>query len=158
MGLGWAPISRQRRSGNSLRGGGGRDQLYPWGDGRLNCDQAPIAGPDPSQCPRSTRGVCMFPESHSSQGVCDLSGNVFELVLDEYAESYGAQPGDGSAFCGAEDCSGDVNRVARGGSWFHQDGDWSGTNFLRATFRMSQSTSTSNSQLGGRLARWRSLN
>ena len=134
--------------------GGGRDQLYPWGDDRLNCDQIATAGPESiGLCPHSTSGVCMFPESHSSQGVCDLSGNVFEFVLDEYAENYGIQPSDGSAFCSAEDCSGDVNRIVRGGSWFHEGNDWDGKNFLRATFRMSQATFTNDSQLGGRLAR-----
>ena len=134
---------------------GGEEQTYPWGDHNLSCDQTAITGPDMNRCPRGTTSVCSFPTSHSSQEVCDLSGNVFELVLDEYVDTYGDQPTDGSAFCSAEDCSGETRRVSRGGNW-HHDGNWgSSDNFLRATFRMDEGTSAVGYSFGGRLARWR---
>ena len=104
----------------------GQDILYPWGGGygvRGDCryaDATLLGGPfnNPRSCHgKGTSPVCTHPIGHSEQGVCDLAGNVWEWVLDEYVDTYEGAPVDGSARCSLADCAGDALRVHRGGSW-----------------------------------------
>lgn len=48
----------------------------------------------------------------NSYGLCDLSGNVWEWVEDNYHENYTGAPADGSVWQGDS-----ATRVLRGGSW-----------------------------------------
>ena len=48
----------------------------------------------------------IYPEGASTEGVLDLSGNVWEWCLNEYDKPDRVQPG------------GEESRVLRGGSWF----------------------------------------
>ena len=50
-------------------------------------------------------------------GIYDLSGNVWEWILDEYKISYVNAPIDGSPVCTDPECRGEYTRVIRGGSW-----------------------------------------
>lgn len=47
-------------------------------------------------------------------GIHDMSGNVDEWVEDQWHETYGRAPRDGSAWLGSRQ---NANRVIRGGSW-----------------------------------------
>ena len=134
--------------------GGRQGRTYPWGETLLGCEDLPYAGSDGEMCSIGTRPVCSSESSHSYHGVCDLAGNVWEYVLDEYVGNYDVQDEDGSAFCSAEDCSGMASRVLRGGSWT------SPYDNLRSAYRGTPdngpvAVNRADSTFGGRLARWR---
>jgi len=77
---------------------GGQSWEYPWGNEPATCDRAIMdVGGDGCGQDR-TWPVCSKPAGNSTQGVCDLAGNVWEWT-DERV--------------------GDSERVYRGGSWFY---------------------------------------
>jgi formylglycine-generating enzyme required for sulfatase activity len=86
----------------------GKNWTYPWGDEKPTCERAVT-----SVCgAKGTAPVCSKPKGNTLQGLCDLSGNVWEWVRDRYHESYAGAPVDGGAWddAGSE-------RVMRGGAW-----------------------------------------
>ena len=100
----------------------GRDITYPWGDESPTCSLAQKSG-----CGGDTVPVCSKPAGNTEQGLCDMAGNVWEWVQDEYHSSYEGAPSDGSGWC-AGDCpvnasdpnynaSDSAHRVLRGGWW-----------------------------------------
>jgi iron(II)-dependent oxidoreductase len=97
---------------------GGKNQKYPWGNEDATSDRAVMSG-------NGTMPVCSKPAGNTAQGLCDMSGNVWEWVQDKYQSSYAGAPADGSAFEGAG-----PYRVLRGGSFSDADA-W----YLRADFR-----------------------
>jgi formylglycine-generating enzyme required for sulfatase activity len=123
---------------------GGLDQTYPWGDELATCDRAVMndggAGCDEGH----TWAVCSKPAGNSAQGVCDMAGNVFEWVQDDYHGSYNGAPGDGSAW--VDEPRGSF-RVFRGGSWLSPAGN------LRAANRFGNTPSFRFEPLGFRPAR-----
>ncbi len=96
-------------------------KVYPWGNefrsGCANINETyQHAGP---HYLARTSPVGIYPEGASSEGVLDLSGNVWEWCLNEYDKPDRTKPG------------GEQSRVLRGGSWvFFQE-------FARAEFRVS---------------------
>ena len=123
---------------------GGRDQAYPWGDGTATCERAVVSdGGD--GCGRDrTWPVCSLPDGNSTHGVCDLAGNVWEWVEDDYHGSYGGAPSDGSAWTDRPRGS---RRVCRGGSWYNDAG------LARAASRLYWTPDDRSYTLGFRLAR-----
>ncbi|MCP4680197.1 MAG: formylglycine-generating enzyme family protein [Deltaproteobacteria bacterium] len=109
---------------------GGRDIKYPWGDEEATCDYAVMMEPyEECGCnTEKTMEVCSKTNGNTTQGLCDMAGNVSERVKDEYHGSYdcdnnpdeyncsngGTAPVDGSAW--AED-SGAHIVFERGGSY-----------------------------------------
>jgi len=100
---------------------GGRAQQYPWGDEQATCRRAVLGHPrscttkDPCGCGKNrTWPVCSKTAGNTSQGVCDMAGNVWEWVEDCWHGNYNGAPSDGSAWTAG--CSG-RRRVLRGGSW-----------------------------------------
>ncbi len=94
----------------AARGVDGRE--YPWGkeyeSGRANLDETARYGGDRvgDWLLDQTTAVGVYPHGASSEGVLDLSGNVWEWCLNKYEHPEQIQP----------DTSGDW-RVLRGGSW-----------------------------------------
>ena len=67
-------------------------------------------------CGRETTWpVCSKPKGNTSQGLCDMAGNVYEWLQDWYHDSYTGAPSDGSAWVTPP--AGKATRVGRGGSW-----------------------------------------
>ena len=96
----------------AARGGGG-DSKFPWGDDAATCRRAVLDDGGQGCGRKSTWPVCSKSLGNTRQGLCDMTGNVFEWVQDFYHYSYSGAPVDGSAW---ERPSGDA-RVCRGGAW-----------------------------------------
>jgi formylglycine-generating enzyme required for sulfatase activity len=91
----------------------------PWGDEPINGvqERANIGeytlgwGAGQNPCTAAPLGI-------TQQGVCDLIGNVDEVVLDTWSEDYVGHPKDGSAWT-----AGGSDRVCRGGGFRHAEVD-----------------------------------
>jgi len=85
--------------------GGGQNIKYPWGNEDPTPERA-VYGDE------GTQPVCSKPLGNTSQGLCDMAGNVWEWMQDTWHDSYRGAPTDGSAW--EKDSS---DRSFRGGSW-----------------------------------------
>ena len=126
----------------------GQEATYPWGNQAPDCTRADWdnTGDNIGCNGAGTSPVCSFPNGDSDQGLCDLAGNLWEWVLDEFG-GYNEAPVDGSPRCRSADCSGGADRVMRGGYWRNSAG------YLRAANRYNNSPSAQSSGVGFRLAR-----
>ena len=123
---------------------GGKNQKYPWGNDEPTCDKAVMNGNGGLGCGKSsTLPVCSKTAGNTEQGLCDMTGNVWQWVQDKYQDSYKGAPFDGSAFN-----AGFYYRVLRGGSFRSDD-----TSSMRADFR--NYSGKSHDASGFRLARYR---
>ena len=126
--------------------GRGVDNTYPWGNDDPTCERATYMG-----CTEETTVVCSLPAGNTVNGLCDMAGNVWEWVQDEYHNDYSNAPADGSAWCSTADCVVDPTnstfRVMRGGYWFGE------VNVMRTTYRNSGDPRVDFGFRGGRLAR-----
>jgi len=73
----------------------GKPNLYPWGQQQPSCELAAV--PDPECMPDGVLPVCSKPDGNTEQGLCDLAGNAFEWIADNYHQGYEDTPIDGSA-------------------------------------------------------------
>jgi uncharacterized protein YjbI with pentapeptide repeats len=122
---------------------GGDDVNFPWGNDAPSSDLAIYAT-------SLTAPVCSKIEGNTSQGLCDMAGNVWEWVQDEYHRDYVGAPVDGIGWC-TDDCSVNANentaRMMRGG------GFRSAPALLRVTHRFNRPSSGQYAFGGGRLVR-----
>ena len=100
---------------------GGQDIVFPWGNEEPNCDRLNF-----NRCVGvgvwavgnkglgDTTPVCTYATGNTAQALCDMAGNVWEWVEDDWHGSYEGAPVDGSAYIDNPRGSG---RVFRGGSW-----------------------------------------
>ena len=123
---------------------GGRSQKYPWGDAEAACDKAVMYGEGGYGCGADgTMPVCSKTAGNTTQGLCDMAGNVWQWVQDTYHYSYEGAPDDGSEFKGK-----DSRRVMRGGSFGSDD-----ARSLRADYRDRGDPALRRVFVGFRLAR-----
>ena len=111
---------------------GSDSRIYPWGNQRVTCDLA-ICGNGCGQ--RSTWPVCSRPLGNSPFGLCDMSGNVQEWVMDRVGVKRT------NALSSPED------RVMRGGCW-----NYDRPRFLRASVRSADHPDFRHETLGFRCA------
>ena len=122
----------------------GNDQRYPWGDEVLDC----VRTQNYSCGAVTTSTVCTHPTGDSAQGVCDLAGNAWEWVLDNYHSTYDGAPIDGSAWCELADCADNgETRVWKGGDYI------SNVTRMRASARGYYGPAVQPSWLGFRIVR-----
>jgi formylglycine-generating enzyme required for sulfatase activity len=118
---------------------GGKVQEWPWGTAEADCERAVVAGCGHT----STQPVCSLRAGNSAQGLCDMAGNVWEWVQDEWHADYTGAPVDGSTWASAAAS----DRVIRGGSWRLEPA------LARAAYRSWFRASYAGDFLGLRLAR-----
>jgi len=126
-------------------GGPSSSYKYPWGNDAATCTYAVMDDDTHTFGCNTGRtwSVCSKPAGNTSQGLCDMSGNVWEWVEDWYYGDYTGAPTDGSAWVSP---SGSF-RVVRGGSFVSYAVD------LRAAYRSLGDPSVQVYTLGFRCAR-----
>jgi len=93
---------------------GGRNQRSPWGDHLATCTYAVVDDLGGDGCGVGTTWpVCSKPAGNTSQGLCDMIGNVWEMVQDVWHDNYVGAPSNGAAW---EDSG--TRRVYRGCGWY----------------------------------------
>jgi formylglycine-generating enzyme required for sulfatase activity len=118
--------------------------LYPWGDAPATCARAVMNDPDPGCGTPHTAPVCSKPDGNTLQGLCDMAGNAWEWVADDYHSNDPGAPSDGSAWV---DSPRGAQRVQRGGSLFNVAED------LRAATRLASDPTQRERYVGFRCAR-----
>jgi cysteine-rich repeat protein len=154
--------------------GQGQNIMYPWGNVLPTCEHADygsiVDGPDCNG--NGTSQVCNTPLGNTAQGLCDMGGNLWEWVQDEWHPNYNGAPTTGDGWCAGErvttpplnppfsNCpinaddpnynpNDNTTRVLRGGAW-----NW-GIIQLTTAVRAPQGASVQNSYYGARLARYK---
>ena len=123
---------------------GGQDYLYPWGNETATCALAVMSEGGTGCGTGYTMAVCSRPAGNSAQGLCDLAGNVWEWLEDDWHDDYTGAPGDGSAWVDDPRAS---NRVVRGGAFYY------GAGSLRAASRSAGYPFAGDFDIGFRCAR-----
>ncbi len=123
---------------------GGKNYKYPWGNEPVTHDRAVFDGPENGigGGTNGTMPVCSKPAGNTEQGLCDMAGNIWQLVQDVYLDSYAGAPVDGSAVEGAGD------QVMRGNSFYSSDNE-----DLRTDFRSYMNMQQGSYYVGFRLAK-----
>jgi sulfatase modifying factor 1 len=123
----------------------GQNITYPWGDAAPTCNHADFDDGQQFCGGRGTSAVCTHALGNSDQGLCDLAGNVYEWIQDEWHANYNGAPADGSAW--GADANNGASRVLRGGRW-----NYDATN-MRAAHRSNSGPTGRSIVVGFRLAR-----
>jgi cysteine-rich repeat protein len=122
----------------------GATTLFPWGEEEPDCTRT-----QNYTCGDVYTAVnCSHADGHSAEGVCDLAGNVWEWVQDNYYRDHTDAPADGSARCEQADCgSTELTRVWKGGDYL------SSVSRMRASARGYYAENVQFYWMGFRLAR-----
>ncbi len=112
----------------------GQDIDYPWGNETASCDYAVMRRVGNTEqeglgCGmETTMPVCSKPAGNTNEGLCDMAGNVYEWVEDDFQGSYANAPTDGTPWINTQGRL--TVRVRRGG------GLGSDADHVRATGRV----------------------
>ena len=132
------------------QGASAQRRTYPWGDEPASCERAVITDFVRGHGCGSghTAPVCSKRLGHSPQGLCDLVGNVWEWVMDEWHPNYLGAPDHARPWVDTTLAAWrDVDRVYRGGGAFDE------RDFPRIARRGGRPAKTHLFNLGFRVAR-----
>ena len=122
----------------------GQDIRFPWGNEEPDCERTHNYTCEGSE----TAVICTHPDGDSTEGICDLTGNIWEWVEDQYHRTYEDAPNDGSPWCDQADCADEsAVRVWRGGDYK------SDINRMRSSARGYYGANVQFQWMGFRLAR-----
>jgi iron(II)-dependent oxidoreductase len=121
---------------------GGQDLIYPWGNDLATCTYAVMFEAGVGCGTGRTMAVCSKPAGNTTQGLCDMAGNLSEWVQDYVHSTYDGAPIDGSAW---EDSG--STRVVRGGEYGNT------AYYLRAAFRSGHDPPSNLDFVGARCVR-----
>ncbi len=123
----------------------GQNIFYPWGNATATCDYAIMMNEISAGCGEGiTWPVCSNPAGNTDQGLCDMSGNVNEFVVDNWHDTYDGAPDNGTAWTK----DGDPDRIPiRGGGFYHSAED------LRTTRRHPYLKNAASDSIGFRCVR-----
>ena len=125
----------------------GKDITYPWGEEDVSCEYAIISESSSASGYGCSEGitwpVCSIEKGNTQQGLCDMSGNVYEVVQDSYHATYDGAPNDGSAW------DGNSTKVRRGGDFT----SIASYGWHRVSFRSNISTTSRAPNTGFRCAK-----
>ncbi|MBM4292324.1 MAG: formylglycine-generating enzyme family protein, partial [Deltaproteobacteria bacterium] len=100
---------------------------YPWGSAPPTCELTHFAGTGREGavaregCGDNEPDVGCARQGSTPEGVCDLAGNVWEWVADDWHRDYHGAPARG-ARCAAPTCAPQgarPHKTYRGGAWYH---------------------------------------
>ena len=103
----------------------GQDRKYAWGNQDPTCmlanywsENAPCNQQADAPVGQAM-AVCSLPDGNTQQGLCDMSGNLYEWMVDQFHPFYDGAPMDETPWCDQANCylSMPADRVVRGGSW-----------------------------------------
>ena len=79
----------------------GLNNQYPWGNEAPNCSYADIYDSDLGIYCNGVGAseVCIHYQGNTEQELCNMAGNLYEWVQDEYHENYINAPNDGTGWC-----------------------------------------------------------
>ncbi len=92
---------------------------YPWGLQEASCELAIMYDSERGCGKARAWDVCSREQGNTKQNLCDMAGNVWEWIRDEWHPSYENYPVNEEAWCRDQYCANPpvVKRVFRGGSW-----------------------------------------
>lgn len=101
---------------------------YPWGDEEASCERLNYLDPVSGEGCGSGEPArpCDHPSGLTPEGLCDMGGNLWEWVQDDWHRSYHGAPDRGvwcdQAHLGEKACSPQKRgeKTYRGGSWYHK--------------------------------------
>ena len=110
----------------ALAAKGKEHRTYPWGEAEASCEYLSFLDQDGREgCGESeVQSPCQYPKGMSPEGLCDLAGNLWEWVADDWHRSYQNAPSKG-VWCDQALQQGQCPtkprglKTYRGGSWYH---------------------------------------
>ncbi len=127
---------------------GGRDIKYPWGNEEASCQYVVMSDGEYGCGQGGTWEVCSKTRGNTVHGLCDMVGNVWEWVLDEWHDSYSGAPNNATGWCSDRECESNTSivRVVRGGGWSVN------SSYLRAASRFAYSPASLYINVGFRVS------
>jgi formylglycine-generating enzyme required for sulfatase activity len=114
----------------------GQDRKYAWGNADPSCmlanywSETVPCNQQPDAPVGQAMAVCSLPAGNTEQGLCDMSGNLYEWMVDQSHPFYDGAPSDETPWCDQATCylSMPADRVVRGGSWLTDANNLRNTN------------------------------